>query len=475
MRGSIQPIRGAPLARTVKDYIDGLNNQHFSCEDGWCMVKTKGDQQNHSEHWLLYTDEMKLTAERYAKGKDTKRCKCMTLRWLLPMIFAMTGMELMCGGLHFATYRYVQKYAPDEFTANHTDSVLDDPVESAIPRLKLNLKFLDSVSGAFPLAFGLYCFYVFLSTDSQKPDATTVLIVWTKVCVSAALLFSLKGMLAAVTIVPDSSGWATCRDERLGPEGLAYMRQKHGFWELFTLDFWWVPKHKYMLRFCSDMMYSGHTFTVTLFGLGIYELIRIKSVHRRTGAGWKMALLTIVALGTLVEQAFEIYAVESTRFHYTMDVLMALVVTFLVYTNGPIAICAKQWAHKGFQFSDPCRLNKQHTRTEEDSKKQPSSEHAPLEWHTFVSRGDILIPVCCVPFCGYAGREHIYSDENLKDILTLYAENNFYRYQDEDEALKAPGDLYRKVLAYLKTQMCIDDGVSLQDFKTSCGCAPSSA
>merc|ERR1719215_1778972 len=100
-----------------------------------------------------------------------------------------------------------------------------------------------------------------------------------------------------------------------------------------------------MLRYCSDMMYSGHTFVVTCFGLGLYELIRIAEVGSKRGL--KIGVLTLLVVVTVCEQFFEVLAVEMTHFHYTMDVIMALVLTFLMYTNGAINIAAKQWVIKG--------------------------------------------------------------------------------------------------------------------------------
>merc|ERR1711879_359055 len=41
-----------------------------------------------------------------------------------------------------------------------------------------------------------------------------------------------------------------------------------------------------------------------------------------------------------------------------------------------------------------------------------------------VSRADILVPPCCFPFCCLAGREHIYSDTQLRKLIEIYAEHS---------------------------------------------------
>merc|ERR1719261_1209281 len=53
-----------------------------------------------------------------------------------------------------------------------------------------------------------------------------------------------------------------------------------------------------------------------------------------------MTLALVVLLG---EQLMEIVLVIENRFHYTMDVAMALVLTLLFFTSGPVNIAAKRW------------------------------------------------------------------------------------------------------------------------------------
>merc|ERR1712048_1291789 len=89
----------------------------------------------------------------------------------------------------------------------------------------------------------------------------------------AGLLFVTKGVLGAITIVPDSSGWNVSKD-RLKSTGTAWMRSEHSIYDMFIIDFIWVYTYHTPLRYCADMMFSGHTFVVTLFALGAYEITR---------------------------------------------------------------------------------------------------------------------------------------------------------------------------------------------------------
>ena len=43
------------------------------------------------------------------------------------------------------------------------------------------------------------------------------------------------------------------------------------------------------------------------------------------------------------QQVLEITLVLENRFHYTMDVVMAIIITLLIYSTGPVAIAAKSW------------------------------------------------------------------------------------------------------------------------------------
>merc|ERR1719343_1286921 len=89
---------------------------------------------------------------------------------------------------------------------------------------------------------------------------------------------------------------------------------------------------------------------------------------------------------------------------------MAIVVTFLLYTNGAIAVFSKQWELRGPYFLVG-RWPKP-KRSEEPIKKDWR------ELEMWVSRGDIFLPPCCIPCCFLSGRQHIYSDQDLEGIAT---------------------------------------------------------
>jgi hypothetical protein len=256
--------------------------------------------------------------------------------------------------------------------------------------------------------------------------------VWIKVMLCGGFLFGLKGAFDAMTNLPDSSGWNVCK-LRLGTEGLEYMRQHHEFGDFILLDYWWFAKHKALLRYCSDMLVSGHTFVVTLFALGCYEQLRIclsevtpsseehclrccakqdrKAEIRRRNV-IKMVALTILSVLAIVEQAAEIYFVMISRFHYTVDLATALLLTFLLYSNSAIAIVCKQFEMRGLYYF---------IGAWPPSKEIPKDDIKRLHaWSTqdvWTSDGDVFIPWCCIPFCSISGRAHVYNDTGILQLM----------------------------------------------------------
>merc|ERR1712232_666501 len=94
------------------------------------------------------------------------------------------------------------------------------------------------------------------------------------------------------------------------------------------------------------MMYSGHTYMTCLYALGVYELFRIW--FSRVESGWgRIGPLIFIGTFAVSEQAYEIYCVLKSHFHYTADVIMAIFITLLVYTNGAVAVASKQWTYLG--------------------------------------------------------------------------------------------------------------------------------
>jgi len=130
----------------------------------------------------------------------------------------------------------------------------------------------------------------------------------------------------------------------------------------------------------------------------------------------KMFALVFVSVLSIGEQCVEIYFVLKSRFHYTSDIVIALVLTFLFYTNSAIAVFSKQWELRGIYLlwgGSPERILK-------DGKDPDATAASDVEkWHQkdmWVSKGDVFVPWCCFPFCCMSGRNHVYSDDGILEI-----------------------------------------------------------
>jgi hypothetical protein len=253
---------------------------------------------------------------------------------------------------------------------------LEDPIAGEMPYLNVPINVLDLVAGALMMVFVLLSFY-----QNEKK-------LWAKVFFCHAILCVCKGIIDVTTTEPDSSGWGNCID-RLGgqsivneftnnfhpSDGYLYFFIQVAEFEMFGFNY-----HRILsgVRFCSDMMLSGHTFVTCLYALGNCELFHRIRQNPQVQNDWLEKFIRgrpgqvtyIVFVGMMIcEQLLEISLVLSNRFHYTADVVVALLATFALYTNGPLAIYAEWFASSLGEFN--------------------ADE----------VEGNIWVPPCCIPFC----------------------------------------------------------------------------
>lgn len=427
----------------------------------------------------------------------------------LPAMLAAFGFYCQSVGLHYATYSYVHKYAMSDAEADLGKDyiTLRDPVEDMLEHRVQELGFIDTLAVAFPMVFGLAsCCFALCANDGLRKK---VLVLWTKVMICAYCLFSLKGLLGACTTVPDSRGWGTCKSQSLVPEAVDWMRGDHAFWEFLILDFWWVAKHGKPMRYCADMMFSGHTFTVTLFALGLYELARVllsemREATGRRGRHWRRVarILTLTAIGlvTIAQQCFEVYAVETSHFHYTADVLVAFLVTLLIYSNSVTCVAAETWARtcrdaSGQHFwsllgcgaspsAKALEVEAFEQQLASESMKCDDADVAKLfegrdhltkqdadrwVWLAMDSKADVFVPPCCFPCCGTTGRQHMYTDEGLEALLKQHAllRLDHAASTRPQEALEQAALLYLYMDQRLQEARNYKDGVTMRDLLDS--------
>jgi hypothetical protein len=179
--------------------------------------------------------------------------------------------------------------------------------------------------------------------------------IWTKTLLCHSMLAFFKGIIAMVTVIPDSIGWEACK-ERLGPKALHIIANdipdpmssganwRTAMWKLLTME-WQGYTHGHPVRFCADMMYSGHTFVTCLYGFALVELTRKTFID--CGPLKRNLIVYGVSIFFGLEQLFEIDRVLKNRFHYVMDIVVAILMVMLWFTNGAIVVTASRWSKLG--------------------------------------------------------------------------------------------------------------------------------
>jgi len=324
------------------------------------------------------------------------------------MMLAGFGFLLQNFQLHFATYYYVHTMTQHDLLLNHANTtqfndsnfialsigrtpqnvsfgaLQDTPTLAVGPYQHTGLLPLDMLAAAFPLLF------IVLAVAMDNVH------VWTRIMLCFFVLAVGKGFFAWITVEPDSNGWQACRDRLAGSTYSAeWYSQRRSFLDFFTID----PTS----RLCADMMWSGHTYFVALFAFGLHECTRLAL---RASSAWKRILAeSIVAFLAVVQQVVEIYFVLKSRFHYSADVVMAILVTYLLYTNSTIAIMTSRWL-----TPDPKRLKEDFlTARREYGRKYRS----PTWMLTLLSRGVINLGCCCCD----SSQQYIYSREDVMKIV----------------------------------------------------------
>jgi len=171
---------------------------------------------------------------------------------------------------------------------------------------------------------------------------------WYKTYLIACCMAVMKGILDVVTILPDSIGWKQCK-ERLGPEAFEKMKDRH-----FFTDFWGSMSQAVMdevigvdgkrIRYCADMMLSGHTYFAALFSLAAYKL---------TGAiDMPANVQRLVGVVCCICVVVEVVMVAAARFHYTVDMITSVFLVCLLWDSLYIEQTASDWS-EGYSWRDP--------------------------------------------------------------------------------------------------------------------------
>eukprot|EP00440_Ansanella_granifera_P027606 gb/GFBE01029992.1/.p1 GENE.gb/GFBE01029992.1/~~gb/GFBE01029992.1/.p1 ORF type:complete len:547 (+),score=88.02 gb/GFBE01029992.1/:1-1641(+) len=173
---------------------------------------------------------------------------------------------------------------------------------------------------------------------------------WVKTFLVASCMAVMKGIFDVATTLPDSIGWRECT-HRLGDAGLEQMRSYQDVFDDLAQNFVEAITNEiagdgsgHRIRYCADMMISGHTYFAALFALSAYkqfDTLDWSKMVRRLVFGVLSACVVI-----------EMVLVAAARFHYTVDMLASIVLVLLLWDSCSVEQVAADWS-EGFEWRDP--------------------------------------------------------------------------------------------------------------------------
>jgi len=271
-----------------------------------------------------------------------------------PMLLFMVAFMIQSLLLHVATHFYIV-YMRD---LGHLQHNAEDPVPYRMQQGQLfdlgaelsdlvrkggstiPLGLLD-LSGGIPalMCMGCYLYAFYTKTFSIG--------LWNKTFLVASFMALTKGLFDMVTILPDSSGWEVCqgRLKEEGLEALGALQFGTAFWgTVFSM----FNMKMFHMRYCSDMMVSGHTYFAALFALSAYKMMMYHSM----GTERKVVIRRVVKLVCIGCLLVEMFMVTMAKFHYTVDIFMAILLVLLSWDSAHIETMASDWS-EGFEWRDP--------------------------------------------------------------------------------------------------------------------------
>jgi hypothetical protein len=284
---------------------------------------------------------------------------------LLPCVMFFFAFAFQSFMLHVATHFYIYYMEHGSEERRRGGGMLFDLVGNAVAqfvvgqdkmgqgavvpgRVDVPLSALDA-TGGIPV---MLCFMTYIWAWWK---ASFNIHIWTKTFLVGSMVAVLKGVLDVVTILPDSIGWDECKD-RLTKSGLDQLREMP-----FARDFWHTVldafvhevlggRHGRRIRYCADMMVSGHTYFAAVFALSAYK--QVSDYAEIWPSFGSRCLRRLVYWVSLVAITIEVLLVAAARFHYTVDVIISLVLVALLFDSRYVESVAASWS-EGFHWWDP--------------------------------------------------------------------------------------------------------------------------
>lgn len=274
-----------------------------------------------------------------------------SLYWFYPLFIFFICFSIQSFCLHIATKEYIDYMSNIKELFNQTK--IDTNIEKQITKgqlydvfgyligkytngsnFNIPLIILDLL-GVFPLVIFSSLIIVIVYFDYD------VIGIYNKTFIIASIMAVSKGVIDMITIIPDSNGWNTCK-KRLGDQPINYLNSidfsNHFFISLFNMirfEIFGLDHHR--IRYCADMLISGHTYFVVLFSIASYKIASM-IVDKRS---YHIILMKIAVLTFII---VEMIAISLERFHYTIDIVIAIMLVLLLWDSNTIEMLAYNWS-----------------------------------------------------------------------------------------------------------------------------------
>lgn len=274
-----------------------------------------------------------------------------SLYWIYPLFIFFICFSIQSFCLHIATKEYIDYMNNIKELFNQTK--IDTNIEKQITKGQLYDVFgyligkytngsnfnipiiILDLLGVFPLVVfsSLIVIMVYFDYD--------VIGIYNKTFIIASIMAVSKGVIDMITIIPDSNGWNTCK-KRLGDQPIHYLNSidfsNHFFISLFNMvrfEIFGLNHHR--IRYCADMLISGHTYFVVLFSIASYKIV--SSVINKNS--YHIILMKIAVMVFII---VEMIGISLERFHYTIDIAIAIMLVILLWDSNTIELIAYNWS-----------------------------------------------------------------------------------------------------------------------------------
>eukprot|EP00929_Paragymnodinium_shiwhaense_P075302 TRINITY_DN38488_c0_g2_i1.p1 TRINITY_DN38488_c0_g2~~TRINITY_DN38488_c0_g2_i1.p1 ORF type:complete len:884 (+),score=234.76 TRINITY_DN38488_c0_g2_i1:63-2714(+) len=283
--------------------------------------------------------------------------------WVCPVILFATCFCVQSILLHIATHfyiRYMQALRRNVVLSTNSTGVsttevleaemirqgqLYDLMETLEPPEDVPLLLLD-LSGILPTV--LFCLTYVVCFGMGHSNIG----LWTKTFLVASAMALLKGTCDVLTIVPDSGGWDSC-EKRLGAEGVEHLGGSLDFDGSFFSSMGSLILLELLggdggrVRYCADMLVSGHTYFATLFSLSTYKAMKYVTQAKKTR--WLRYVVGLFCASCVIT---EVVLVSIAKFHYTVDMFLAMIFVIILWDSVYVETLASEWV-RGYHWRDP--------------------------------------------------------------------------------------------------------------------------